>query len=153
LGMRRSRKAPKGIRVRFEKPSKDVSERMSRIRSSRTGLERSMESLLRSQHIRYQRQPDLPGHPDFRVFGTNIVIFCDSSFWHGRRKKELDGSAFKKNREFWMTKLQQNRRRDARTNRALRKLGWRVLRFSDAEILKRPENVARTLVGEIGKHE
>jgi DNA mismatch endonuclease (patch repair protein) len=112
-----------------------------------------MESLLRNRHVRYQRQPDLPGHPDFRVSGTNIVIFCDSSFWHGRRKNELDGSAFKKNREFWMTKLRQNRRRDMRTNRALRKLGWRVLRFSDAEILKRPENVARTLVEEIEKHE
>lgn len=148
-GSRRSRKAE---RPWFEKPPKEVTDRMSRIRSFDTGLERSMESLLKNQNINYEKQPPLPGRPDFRISGTDILIFCDSSFWHGRRRNELNGSAFKKNKEFWMKKLSENRKRDVRTNRTLRKLGWHVLRFLETEILKSPEKVAKKLLKEIDKH-
>lgn len=135
----------------FETPSADVSNRMKRVRSSGTKLERAMERLLRKNKIRYQRQPDLHGHPDFRLRGTNIVIFCDSSFWHGRRDNDLTGQAFSKNKEFWKNKLQENRKRDARTNHTLRKQDWRVLRFWDTEILKAPERVTRRLLRELRK--
>jgi len=136
----------------FGKPSKKVSKRMSRVKSFDTGLEKSMESLLKSRKIKYEKQPRLPGHPDFLISGTKILVFCDSSFWHGRRKNELDGSAFKKNKEFWRTKLSENRKRDVRTNRKLRKLGWHVLRFSDADVLKSPEKVCRRLLKEVEKN-
>lgn len=147
-----SRKIRKAERPWFEKPSKEVSKRMSRIRSFDTGLEKSMESLLKNQKIKYEKQPPLPGRPDFRISGTKILIFCDSSFWHGRRKNELNGSAFKKNEEFWRTKLSENRKRDIRTNRTLRKLGWRVLRFLDTQISKSPEKVTKKLIEEIEKN-
>lgn len=129
----------------FEKPSKEVSERMKKVKSVGTSLEKRMESILRSLGIRYQKQPNLQGHPDFRVNGTNVLIFCDSSFWHGRREKEITGNAFKKNREFWREKLTENRKRDNRNNRALRKSGWSVWRFWDTDILKRPDKVRNRL--------
>ena len=108
----------------FKKPSKEVSERMKKVKSRGTGLEKKMESIFKSLGIRYQRQPNLRGNPDFRISGTNVLIFCDSSFWHGKREKEITGESFKKNREFWKKKLIENRKRDARNNRALRKSGW-----------------------------
>jgi len=148
-GAKRKRKTEKPW---FEKPSEEVSKRMKRVKSVDTGLERSMESLLRSLNVEYEKQPELPGRPDFLISGTNIVVFCDSSFWHGKRKKEIGGSAFKKNKEFWTTKLQENRKRDMRTNRTLRKLGWRVLRFLDTDILKSPDKVSKRLLGEIEKN-
>ncbi len=129
----------------FEKPSKEVSERMKKVKSVGTSLEKGMESILRSLGIRYQKQPNLQGHPDFRISGTNVLIFCDSSFWHGRREKEITGNAFKKNREFWREKLTENRKRDTRNNRALRKSGWSVQRFWDTDILKRPDKVRNRL--------
>ena len=129
----------------FEKPSKEVSERMKKVKSVGTSLEKRMESILRSLGIRYQKQPNLQGHPDFRISGTNVLIFCDSSFWHGRREKEITGNAFKKNREFWREKLTENRKRDNRNNRALRKSGWSVWRFWDTDILKRPDKVRNRL--------
>jgi DNA mismatch endonuclease (patch repair protein) len=129
----------------FEKPSKEVSERMKKVKSVGTSLEKRMESILRSLGIRYQKQPNLQGHPDFRISGTNVLIFCDSSFWHGRREKEITGNAFKKNREFWREKLTENRKRDTRNNRALRKSGWSVQRFWDTDILKRPDKVRNRL--------
>ena len=129
----------------FKKPPKEVSERMKNVKSRGTGLEKRMEKILRSLHIRFQRQPDLRGSPDFRIRDTNILIFCDSSFWHGRREKEVSGKAFKRNRALWMEKLAKNRKRDERNNRALRRNGWSVWRFWDTDILKRPDKVKNRL--------
>ena len=118
---------------------------MKKVKSTDTNLEKTMEKTLRSLHIKYEKQPDLEGCPDFRIKGTNILIFCDSSFWHGRRMREITGEAFKKNKEFWVNKLMENKKRDARINRALRKEGWKVLRFWDTEILKNPNGIIKKL--------
>ncbi len=129
----------------FKKPTKDVSERMKKVKSRGTTLEKEMERILRSLHMRYQRQLDLRGNPDFRIRDANVLIFCDSSFWHGRREKEVSGKAFKRNRSLWVEKLTKNRKRDERNNRALRRAGWSVWRFWDTDILKRPEKVKNRL--------
>lgn len=133
------------MKRRFKKPSEEVSERMRKVKSRGTGLEKKMESMLRGLGIKYQKQLNLQGNPDFRIYGTNVLIFCDSSFWHGRREKEITGEAFKKNRELWKEKLVENRKRDARNNRALRKSGWSVQRFWDTDILKKPDKVMNRL--------
>ena len=146
-------KAKKSKKPWFKKPSLAVSERMKRVRSANTRMEKAMENLLKDQKIKYERQANLLGHPDFKIVGTNILIFCDSSFWHGRREKEIKGEAFKKNKEFWVNKLRENRKRDARVNRTLRKEGWSVLRFSDVDIFKFPKKVTKKLLREIEKNE
>ena len=133
------------MKQRFKKPSKNVSERMKKVKSTDTNLEKTMEKTLRGLHIKYEKQPDLEGCPDFRIKGTNILIFCDSSFWHGKREKEITGEAFKKNREFWKKKLIENRKRDTQNNRALRRSGWSVQRFWDTDILKKPDKVINRL--------
>ncbi|MCK4224961.1 MAG: DUF559 domain-containing protein [candidate division Zixibacteria bacterium] len=118
---------------------------MKKVKSRGTSLEKEMERMLRSLRIRYERQPNLLGKPDFRIRGTNVVIFCDSSFWHGRREKEVSGKAFKRNRALWVEKLTKNRERDERNNRALRRAGWSVWRFWDTDILKHPNKVKKRL--------
>ena len=133
----------------FKKPSEETSKRMVRVKSRGTKLEKAMESLLRREKIRYHRQPKLTGKPDFQIRGTDILVFCDSSFWHGRRQKEISGRAFKKNKEFWQTKLLNNKERDKRINRTLRKEGWKVLRFWDTDVLKSPGKVIRKLLVKI----
>jgi DNA mismatch endonuclease (patch repair protein) len=133
----------------FKKPPTATSRRMRLVRSVNTNLEKTMESLLRTQGIKYQRQPLLFGRPDFRIKSTKVLIFCDSSFWHGRRVKELTGEAFKKNKEFWVNKLQENKKRDSKINSALRKEGWKVLRFWDTDILSRPSKIVKKLALEI----
>lgn len=105
-----------------------------------------MEVLLKSERIRYDKQPLLTGKPDFRVKRTNVLIFCDSSFWHGRREKETTGEVFKKNRPFWINKLENNKKRDAKVNRILRRAGWSVLRFWDTDILRKPLKVKNKLI-------
>ena len=125
--------------MRKVKPS--ISARMKKIKSRNTSLEIAMEGILCELGIKYEKQPKAEGKPDFRINDTNVVIFCDSSFWHGRRKEEIDGTAFKSNKVFWAKKLSENKKRDRRTNQKLKKHGWVILRFWDNEILKNRDEV------------
>lgn len=122
-----------------------TSMRMQRIKSRGTGLEKQFAMLLRKNGVKYESQPKTIGHPDFRIRGTNVLIFCDSSFWHGRRKSETSGKAFGANKRFWKTKLLYNKRRDVKITKLLKQRGWRVLRFWDDEILKHPALVLKQL--------
>ena len=114
---------------------------MRRVKSKHTSLERTFASLLRSNGIRYQSQPRAYGHPDFRIRSTKILVFCDSSFWHGRNKEDISGKAFKTNRNFWVKKLKYNKERDKKISAVLKDRGWIAVRFWDDEILKRPSFV------------
>ena len=138
----------------YDRPTEQTSRRMKLIKSRETRLEKRMEGVLSDAHIRYVKQPKVAGHPDFQIEGTRIVLFCDSSFWHGRRKEDLAGSSFNKNRAFWKSKIEYNRKRDRRISAGLKRMGWTVLRFWDDEILRRPDAVVdriRRVVGETAK--
>jgi DNA mismatch endonuclease, patch repair protein len=116
----------------------EISRRMKLIRSSHTGLEAAMRKLLRQSGIQFRSQPLHFGKPDFWIVGTRILLFCDSSFWHGRSFK---ATQFSRNRELWVTKMRKNVQRDKAVTRRLRRLGWKVLRFWDNEIVDKPEEV------------
>lgn len=107
------------------------SEIMSRIRSKGTKIELKMKTALEENKIDFEYQPKLYGKPDFLV-KPNIVIFCDSSFWHGRYwsklRKQLSG--------YWLTHIEKNRKRDSAVNKTLRSEGYVILRFWDTQINK-----------------
>lgn len=132
--------------IQIQSPSIQTSRRMQKVRSRGTGLEKSFALMLRKNHLRYQTQPKLYGNPDFRIRETQILIFCDSSFWHGRRKKELTGRAFKRNVSFWTRKLSYNRKRDRSISNELRKMGWVVLRFWDDQIFEKQSFVLNQIL-------
>jgi len=130
------------------KPTKDVSDRMKKVRRRGTNIEAEMKNILDELKLKYDEQPKIKsirGTPDFGIKGTKVLIFCDSSFWHGRRKKELSGDAFNRNKAFWTKKLNKNRERDRRYSRILRKEGWSVYRFWDTDILLKPDRVRNKL--------
>jgi DNA (cytosine-5)-methyltransferase 1 len=127
----------------MEKPSKQISDRMRKVRSKNTVIEKTMERLLKQLYLKYEKQPKMVGHPDFILKEEKIAIFCDSSFWHGRPSKKQH---FKRNPAFWEHKINENRKRDKKTNQTLRKLSWKVLRFWDDDILKRPRFIARKIL-------
>ena len=122
-------------------PDKETSSRMRRVRSRGTSLEKNMQAILESLGVKYETQPNLLGHPDFRIRGDRILIFCDSSFWHGRRREDVNGSSFRKNKEFWSRKLATTRRRDRLITQKLKGDGWTVLRFWDTDVLRRTDFV------------
>jgi DNA mismatch endonuclease (patch repair protein) len=78
----------------------------------------------------------LPGKPDIVFREKRVAVFCDGDFWHGRnwvqrRRKLLNGA----NHSYWIIKIQTNIDRDKRHNRELRKLGWKVVRLWETDIL------------------
>jgi len=112
---------------------------MSRIRSRNTKLDLAMANILRDGAIGYEAYPRIEGNPDFLV-GQRLVVFCDSSFWHGRdwralRKQLMKGS----HASYWTTHILKNRWRDRQVSRKLAKLGYVVVRFWDSEVFKDPE--------------
>lgn len=51
-----------------------------------------------------------------------MLFFVDGEFWHGRDWEEKK-SKLKKNREYWIEKIEENMARDKRTDAALIEYG------------------------------
>ncbi len=111
---------------------------MQHIRSKDTSIEVKLRQALWSEGIRYRKNDkELPGKPDVVISKHKIVVFCDSSFWHGRdfeKKKPVDT-----NHEYWDKKIRRNMERDKEVNKLLESIGWTVLRFWDVDINKQIE--------------
>jgi len=133
-----------GLRIVKTKWSttEEVTRRMQRIRSRHTALEGAMRKLLRRAGIKFRSQPGQFGKPDFWIVGTKILVFCDSSFWHGRKYKP---SQFSRNQQLWAMKLTKTIHRDKIVTRRLRRAGWKVLRFWDSQIAAESEEALRRI--------
>jgi len=68
---------------------------------------------------------EIIGTPDFFFPKTKLAVFVNGCFWHGCEKCKRN--APHRRRSFWLAKIRQNRRRDARVLRHLRRLGFRTL--------------------------
>jgi DNA mismatch endonuclease (patch repair protein) len=109
-------------------------------RKSDTGPEVQLRRLLHRSGRRFLKNVrSLPGCPDIVFPRAKLVIFCDGDFWHGhdwsRRKLRLGKGT---NSRYWISKIERNMARDADNQVRLECLGWRVLRFWESEIKKRP---------------
>ena len=100
---------------------------MSAIRDRDTAPELILRRLLHSLGYRYRvNDGHLPGKPDLVFPKRRKVIFVHGCFWH-RHNCKSGRSLPSTRRQFWINKLQGNRRRDFRQASELRKKGWRVL--------------------------
>ena len=93
---------------------------------------------------------ELPGCPDLVIQRYKIAVFCDGDFWHGRRwSARKDRLAAGWNGEYWVAKIERNRRRDRTVTSALRRLGWRIVRVWESDVRRKPERVVAKIVGAI----
>lgn len=91
-----------------------------------------MARTLRASGLRgWRRHQELPGTPDFVWRSERVALFTDGCFWHGCPRCY---KAPRHNRSFWAQKVSGNRDRDERVNRALTRLGWRVLRVWECQV-------------------
>jgi DNA mismatch endonuclease, patch repair protein len=116
---------------------------MSRVRSSGSEIERRLGKALWQAGLRYRKQYSIFGKPDFALVRRKIAIFCDSEFWHGYRWGSRSKAAFKSNRDYWLKKIEGNRRRDKKVKRELERSGWIVLRFWEHEITSNVDDCVR----------
>lgn len=107
---------------------------MQAIRSQDTKIELILRKELWRRGHRYRKNyKGLPGRPDIVFLGKRIAVFCDGDFWHGKdwdkTKHRIDA-----NRDFWISKIENNMQRDGKVNNALKEMGWKVLRIWESEI-------------------
>ena len=147
MGLRQLKtKMPKLVEVQ---PA--VSYRMSRIRSTETGIEVALRRALFAVGLRYRKNyRQAPGCPDIAFVGLKIAVFCDSSFWHGRDVPTLE-NRFRTNRAFWLNKINSNIARDRRVNQSLKEAEWKVLRFWDEDIEHRLDSCVKRIRNEVVK--
>jgi len=111
------------------------SERMSRVRGSgNKSTELAVEAILVEQGLAgwVKHAKSVPGRPDFYFPTERVAIFVDGCFWHACPR--CDRNTPTTRQEFWSAKIDENRRRDNRTRRLLRRDGVSVLRVWEHEI-------------------
>ena len=98
---------------------------MKRVRRSNTEPELKVRKALHRHGLRYViGDKRLPGSPDLVFPKHRVVIFVHGCFWHGHTCRQ--GRAPATRREFWVPKIEGNKKRDERKYAQLRELGWRV---------------------------
>ena len=92
----------------------------------------------------------LPGSPDIAIPKYKIAIFVDGEFWHGfdwENKKDK----INRNREYWITKIEENIDRDKKVDRELRSIGWIPIHFWSKEIKKRCIDCVEIVIDKINE--
>jgi DNA mismatch endonuclease, patch repair protein len=109
------------------------SEVMSRIRSKDTNPELVVRRLLSSLGYRYRlHRASLPGKPDLVFASRRKAIQVHGCFWHSHYC--LKGRVPKSRLDYWITKLERNKRRDRSNRRKLARLGWKVLTVWECQL-------------------
>lgn len=108
---------------------------MRRIRGKNTGPELAVRRLLRSLGFSGYRlhRKDLPGRPDVAFLGKRKVIWIHGCFWHGHDCK-VGRRKPKSNRDYWLPKIERNRRRDVGHSEKLSWMGWSELIVWECEL-------------------
>jgi DNA mismatch endonuclease (patch repair protein) len=114
---------------------------MARVRSTDTRPEMLVRKMVYALGYRYRLHArDLPGHPDIVFRKRAKVIVVHGCFWHRHAGCAL--ARLPKSRlEFWLPKLEGNRKRDEKNKRELQRMGWKVLTVWECQ-MKRPAGLA-----------
>ncbi|MGE8114535.1 very short patch repair endonuclease [Pseudomonas sp. NPDC086566] len=108
---------------------------MSRIRGKNTKPELIVRSLCHSLGLRFRlHKRELPGKPDLVFPKHKTCIFVHGCFWH-RHKNCRYARIPKSNTDFWLTKMDNNVRRDIKNQADLMSMGWRVVIVWECECL------------------
>ena len=130
---------------------KERSNLMSRIRGrANVSTELKIAGILRSGGIRgWRRHLPLPGRPDFTFPAQRICIFVHGCFWHDcpRCRKRSNTRP-----EYWVEKIEANRRRDRRVSRQLRLRGYKIIVIWECTLRRKNPETAISRLFRLLKH-
>ncbi len=116
---------------------------MSRIKGKDTKPEMLVRKFLFSNGIRYRlHDKKLPGKPDMVFPKYKKVVFIHGCFWHGHENCKYFVVP-KTRTEWWLNKINSNKKKDIESVHALKKHGWKVLTIWECEL--KPNNKDRKL--------
>jgi DNA mismatch endonuclease (patch repair protein) len=100
---------------------------MSRVQQSGTAPEMTVRRFLHSSGKRFRvKAKDLPGSPDIVNRKHRWAIFVHGCFWHAHQGCPR-WKIPQQNRVYWEKKFLDNKERDSRKQRELKRLGYAVL--------------------------
>jgi DNA mismatch endonuclease (patch repair protein) len=129
--------------------SKEIrSYNMSQIKGKNTKPEIMVRKFLFSHRLRFRiHVKSLPGKPDIVLPKYQTVIFVHGCFWHGH-----SGCKFfiipKTRTDWWLNKIQLNRKNDIENRKKLTDLGWRVVWIFECELKTKvlSDNLSKILI-------
>ena len=109
---------------------------MRSIKSKNTKPELVIRKLLFSKGYRFKiHDKKLPGKPDIVMPKRKVVVNVHGCYWHyhGCSRSNVP----KTQTEYWVEKLENNKRRDFQNKRKLKKLGWKVIDVWECTLKKK----------------
>lgn len=109
---------------------------MSRIKSKDTKPEILVRKFLFSKGFRFKlHDKKLPGKPDVVLPKYKTVIFIHGCFWHGHK-----GCKYfvvpKTRTQWWLNKINTNKKHDAENKQLLKKAGWTIITLWECNLKK-----------------
>lgn len=116
-----------------DKVTPDIRTRTMRgVKSKDSKMEVKFRSALWRSGLRfYKNAKNLPGKPDIVFPKLKIVVFLDSCYWHGC---PLHLRMPKSNLDYWLPKIERNKKRDNEINVYYTENGWRIFRIWEHEL-------------------
>lgn len=116
---------------------------MSKIKGKDTKPEMLVRKFLFSKGFRYRiHDKRFVGKPDIVLPKYNTIIFINGCFWHGHKNCKLY-TVPKTRTQWWLNKIGNNKAKDAKYNRLLKKEGWNVINIWECQL--KPKTIVRTL--------
>jgi DNA mismatch endonuclease (patch repair protein) len=116
---------------------------MAAIRSRNTRPEKFVRSIAHRMGYRFRlHRGDLPGSPEIVFPRLKAVILVHGCFWH-RHQCAWGRKVPRSNAAYWARKFVRNKRRDARNQNDLKRVGWRVLVVWECQLGRPRELVSR----------
>lgn len=115
----------------------ETRKRMSKVKLKGGKAETALAKALWQRGYRYRRNDKrLPGSPDIAILKYQIAVFIDGEFWHGK-DWEIRKDRLKRNREYWIEKIEENMARDMRDDQLLVQIGWTPIHFWEKDVIKK----------------
>ena len=123
---------------------KKRSEIMSRIKGKNTKPEMIVRKYLFSKGYRYTlHDKKLPGKPDIVLKKYKTAIQVRGCFWHGHSCKLANYP--KTNRKYWKNKINNNRKRDRKNDKLIKKMGYKLIVLNECKIRNKKLNLPNKL--------
>jgi len=81
----------------------------------------------------WRRNYPLRGKPDFVFLKSRLAVFVDGCLWHGCKEHCRIPES---NRDYWVSKIDKNKKRDKIINNELKEKKWTVIRVWEHELKK-----------------
>ena len=124
----------------------ETRKRMSKVHLKDGKAEKQLAVCLWHMGYRYRKNyKKLPGSPDIAITKYKVAVFVDGEFWHGK-DWEIRRVRLKRNREYWIEKIEENISRDNRIDQELAFMVWKVVHFWEKDVLKNVKGCAEQVV-------